>query len=124
MEPEGVIRDDCPGNTWELFQTILLALSVAGLSYYCYYLLAPWIWSQNIPFEAADITPWIRPWTEEHDGIEIYALYVLVFVNIFGALILSWVVGYFPGKWVQRIVTALFLAVSCVYCVTIGFTPP
>ena len=87
-----------PGGIPELLETLLLSLSVTGLWYYCYYQLAPWIWSQNIPFKAEDITPWIRTSTNEHDGVEIYALYILVFVNIVIAFAISGLIGRLTVK--------------------------
>ena len=41
----------------ELLVTAIIALAVSGAIYYCYFLLAPWIWSQNIPYKPEDITP-------------------------------------------------------------------
>jgi len=64
-----------------LAETLLLALSVTGLWQYIYYLLAPWIWRQNMPFKPEDITPWMLKVIGQ-DGIEIYALYILVFFII------------------------------------------
>lgn len=124
MTPESGIIDQSPSSLWELFRTSVLALSVAGLCYYCYFLLAPWIWSRNIPFNPADITPWILEWTHEHDGIEIYALYILMFVNSISAVALSWCLGNLTGKRTQIITATLCISVSCVYCAAIGFTPP
>ncbi len=63
-----------PGGGLGVLETSLLALATTGIWYYCYYLLAPWIWHQNIPFRPEDITPWVRTSTNEHDGVEIYAL--------------------------------------------------
>jgi hypothetical protein len=111
------------GGAWHLMETILLAMSVTGLWYYVYYLLAPWIWSQNIPFKPEDITPWILDWTSEHDGVEIYALYILVFVNSASACVISGFVGKLGVSGMKR--AMLLCAVgTLVYCATIGFTPP
>jgi hypothetical protein len=74
------------GGLRELLQILVLSLSVTGLCYYCYYLLAPWIWSQNIPFKPEDLMPLVLEAAAEHDGIEIYVLYAMVFVGSFTAL--------------------------------------
>ncbi|GFE62154.1 hypothetical protein [Geobacter sp. AOG2] len=108
----------------ELLETVLLALSATGLWYYCYYLLAPWIWAQNIPFKAEDITPWILSATGEHDGVEIYALYILVFVNIVSAFTLSFFLRHITGSNARRALLCLGVAASASYCLTIGFIPP
>lgn len=124
MARESNVANSKPGGISELLETIVLSLSVTGLWYYCYYLMAPWIWSLNIPFRPEDITPWILSWTAEHDGAEIYALYVLMFLNIVTAFVLSRFIVRLEGKLVQWIIVALFVAVSCLYCVSIGFIPP
>jgi len=110
--------------TSELLETVLLALSVTGLWYYCYFLLAPWIWAQNIPYKPADITPWILASADEHDGVEIYALYILVFVNIASAFALSFLLRRVTGTIARRTLMCLGAAASIAYCLTIGFVPP
>lgn len=112
------------GNLGELLQIIVLAFSVTGICYYSYYLLAPWIWTQNIPFNPKDITPWIRVWTAEHDGIEIYALYILLFINCVSAVTLTWFSGRFREKRISTIVMVISSIISVIFCISIGFTPP
>ena len=112
------------GSLGELLQTIVLAFSVTGICYYCYYLLAPWIWSHNIPFNPKDITPWIRTWTAEHDGIEIYALYILLFINCTSAVSLAWFSGRCIKKTGSIIVVAICSIISFFFFISIGFTPP
>jgi hypothetical protein len=124
MQHEHTEKQELQSGVWRLLETILLALSVTGLCYFCYYQLAPWIWSQNIPFKPEDITPWVLPSTEEHDGIEIYALYILVFVNIVSAFALSGLIGRLTGKTIRRVILPLCAAGAVIYCVAIGFTPP
>lgn len=115
---------DRSGGFGELFQTTLLALSAAALCYFCYFFLSPWIWRQNIPFNPESITPWILEWTSEHDGIEIYALYILMFVNCVTAAALAWVLGSCAGKWGRIVIASLGTVVAGFYFSTIGFTPP
>ena len=45
-------------STQSLLELAVLASSVAGLLYFGYFQLAPWIWSQNVPFDPREITPW------------------------------------------------------------------
>lgn len=107
----------------ELFTAIVLSLAVAGLSYYCFFLMTPWIWSKNIPFKPEDLVPLVLEATAEHDGIEIYALYIMVFVSSITALLLSRFIDCIPLKS-SRIIITLCAFASCFYCLTIGFTPP
>jgi hypothetical protein len=107
-----------------LLETALPALAVSGLWYYCYYLIAPWIWSQNTPYKPEDITPWVLGPATEYDGVEIYALYILVFVNIASALTISGLIGRIAEKHTRRIILSLCAAGAIIYCVAVGFIPP
>jgi hypothetical protein len=107
-----------------LLETLALALASTAFWYFCYYLLAPWIWRQNIPFRPEDITPWIRSWTKEHDGVEIYALYILVFLNIVSTMALSGLVGRISAPGRRRAAIAVAAVISLGYCAAIGFIPP
>lgn len=124
MERESSMHDNSLRGLSGLLETVVLAFAVTGIFYYCYFLLAPWIWSQNIPYRPEDVTPWILGPASEHDGVEIYALYILVFVNGVAAFILSRLVGGISAASVRRTIVALCLAVSCLYCATVGFIPP
>lgn len=123
-EQQITVRDNCPGGISELLATVLLTLSVTGFWYSCYYLLAPWIWRQNMHFQPEDLTPWIRNAVDKPDGVEIYALYIMVFVNCVTAFAFSGLIGHFAGKRIRNIIAALCAAASIIYCATIGFTPP
>ena len=124
MEPDRI--SDVRHNTGllELLQILVLALSVTGLCYYCYYLMAPWIWSQNIPFRPEDLMPLVLEAAAEHDGIEIYVLYVMVFLSSFTTLFLSRFVDRIPLKSAQIIIFAFCAIISFFYIRAIGFTPP
>jgi hypothetical protein len=123
MEHQDIVRDNNPRSATELLETLLLTLSVTGLCYNCYYLLAPWIWSKNIPFQPEDLTPWIRKVLGQ-DGVEIYALYIMVFVNIVSAISLSVLIKHIIGNRIRRLVVLLCAVVAIIYCATVGFTPP
>jgi hypothetical protein len=45
----------------DLLETTVLATAITGLLYFGYFQLAPWIWSQNLPFKPEELTPWILP---------------------------------------------------------------
>lgn len=62
--------------------------------------------------------------TKEHDGVEIYALYILMFINIAVAVSVAGLMGKCIGTWKLRIAYAFCSAFSLFYCQTIGFIPP
>lgn len=47
-----------------------------------YYKIFPWVLSKNVIFPEGTITPWIQSWAFERDGIEIYVLYIFMFLII------------------------------------------
>jgi hypothetical protein len=124
MRQDAQMEERDSGGFARIVETLLLTLSVTGLWYYCYYLLAPWIWRQNMPFRPEDIAPWILSATNEHDGIEIYALYIMIFLNIVSALSLSGLIGCLAGRQSRRIILALSALFSIAYCAKVGFIPP
>ena len=123
MDRAGAANSTRTGRDFALLETLLLALGLSGLWYFVYYLSAPWIWSQNLPFNSADLTPWIRSALAK-DGIEIYALYILMFVNITSALVLSGVIVQRARKSARRAIVAVSLLASIIFCATVGFTLP
>jgi hypothetical protein len=108
-----------------LLEIAVLATAVAGLLYFGYFQLAPWIWSQNLPFKPEDITPWILPLlkNEERDGIELYALYVLMFLDLFLVYSLSSAWHRLAPK-PMRYFFVLSLLVAFAFIGSIGFHPP
>ena len=107
----------------DMLKMTVLVTAVAGLLYFGYFQLAPWIWSQNLPFRPEDITLWQFSWVEDRDGIELYALYALMFFNLFFAYALTCGWNRFKGR-PSRYFLVLPLAVACWFIGSIGFHPP
>lgn len=89
-------------------------------------------------FQPTDIVPWVLPVTMEHDGVEIYALYLLMFLNIAVALALSGFLQSAKNKRANKIhkfetaglplhsmfIVALSAVLGFLYLRDIGFVPP
>jgi hypothetical protein len=112
-----------PGSALDLLKITVLATAVAGLLYFGYFQLAPWIWSQNQPFRPEEITVWQFPWMENRDGIELYALYALMLLNLLSVYALTRGWNKFTGKF-SRYFLVLPLVVACSFIGSIGFHPP
>ncbi len=112
------------GGARDLLETTVLATAIAGLSYFGYFQLAPWIWSQNVPFNSEEIVPWQLPWLKERDGIELYVLYALMFLNLFFAYVVSREWNRFADKPIRFLLALPLVAVSCAFIASIGFHPP
>jgi hypothetical protein len=112
-----------PGVAWDLLEITVITTAVAGFLYFLYFQLAPWIWAQNIPVRRNEILLWQLPWIKERDGIEIYALYFLMLLNLFLVYTLNcgWQ-KFFGGH--TRYLLVLPLGVAGAFIATIGFHPP
>lgn len=110
-------------NALDLLGMMVIATAIAGLLYFGYFQLAPWIWGQNLPFRPEDITVWQLLWMEDRDGIELYALYVLMFFDLLLVFSLSSGWHRLTGK---PAIYFLFLpvVVACMFFGSIGFHPP
>lgn len=112
------------GSMRDILEMTLIATAAAGLLYFCYFQLTPWIWSQNMPFNRKDVVPWVLPWLEERDGIELYALYILMFLDLFLIYALSRGWSRFAGNPARHFLVLALAAVSFAFIYTIGFQPP
>ena len=110
------------GSTLDLLKMMVLAIAVAGLLYFGYFQMAPWIWSQNLKVDSADIPPWYIAEMQERDGIEVYALYALMFLNLFFAYALTYGWNRLAGRAKYLLILPLVMAV--VFLGSIGFHPP
>lgn len=67
---------------------LLLACCVVGaLIHAVYFALAPLIWNWGGKYPIEKFTPWTRSYALERDGLEVYALYIAVFIQ--GALLIG-----------------------------------
>ena len=113
-----------PGSIPDILEKTLIATAAAGLLYFLFFQLAPWIWKQTLPFKPEDIVSWQLQWLNERDGIELYAMYALVFLNLFfvSALSCGWMrIG---DKTVRYIMALPLVAVSFAFFRSVGFHPP
>jgi len=116
-----------PDSIRDLLEITLIATATAGLFYFLYFQLAPWIWKQNLPFKSEDVLPWILSWLvveTERDGVELYALYSLVFLNLFFVSALSCGWKRIAGKPIRNLLALPLVAVSVAFLYSIGFHPP
>ncbi len=108
----------------DLLGTTIVITGIAGLLYFGYFLLAPWIWSQSVPFKPEEIVSWQLPWLEERDGIELHALYAMMFLNLLLAHAISRKWSRLIGRPARFYFAMIFLAASCAFIGSIGFHPP
>ena len=101
----------------------VFATAITGLLYFSYFQLAPWIWSKGVPVNPADITPWVVPWIDERDGIELYVLYAFMFLNLALALLLNYGWSRLGNGAVRYLFVAPFLLAS-VFLLYAGLHPP
>jgi hypothetical protein len=112
------------GTKVGLWEELLLVFSVCYLFHFFYFLVAPHIWTQNLRFSPEEFTPWIRLLTREHDGLEVYALYLLMFGCILSSVLIYHFSHFLAGRKGRYLFRTALLAMSGLYFVTIGFHPP
>jgi hypothetical protein len=61
-----------------LFIAVVVLFAFYGIFYY----FSGYIWSLNAKVSLADITPWMRIWLSQKDGVETYVLYVLALADL------------------------------------------
>lgn len=121
------VSDVKSDNVLDILEITLLATASAGLLYFCYFQLSPWIWSQNILVRPEELMPWLHHWLlddSERDGIELYALYVLMFFNLLFIYALSRGWSRFLDKPVRYLLALPLVAISFAFIQSIGFQPP
>ena len=109
-------------NALDILKMTVLVTAVAGFLYFGYFQLAPWIWSQNLVVDSADIPPWYIAEMAERDGIEVYALYALMFLNLFAAFALTYQWNKLVGR--AKYLLILPVMVAAAFLASIGFHPP
>lgn len=111
-------------GTLYLLEMTVLATAIAGLLYFSYFQLAPWIWAQSLPFSSEQTLPWIRPWVAERDGIELYALYVLMFLDLLCIYALSRLWDRLAEHPVRYLIAVPLVATALMFIASLGFHPP
>lgn len=105
-------------------EILLIPSAVLALLHFCYFQLAPYIWAQSEPIPTPRFTPWVRGFSLERDGVEVYALYGLMFTAIILTTNLTACYPKVTAKtWRYSINTSVLLA-TCTYFAALGFQPP
>jgi hypothetical protein len=107
-----------------LLELTVISTAIAGLLYFLYFQLAPWLWAQNLPIKPGEITLWVMPMMGERDGIEMYAMYVLMFLDLLlvSVLICGWRrIAEKPARYYFALLPIL---VALGFIGSIGFHPP
>ncbi|HET6767134.1 MAG TPA: tetratricopeptide repeat protein [Chitinophagaceae bacterium] len=103
----------------------LIASCVSCGLYILFFSLSNWIWSLNPSISPAEFTPLIRAYIYEHDGIEMIVMYMLMFVNIWTSLLVTyWASRLRISKRQYFTAAIILLGVAGFYCYSIGFLPP
>lgn len=110
-----------------LFASIMFVLVSAAITFgfrKFYYFIFPWVLSKNIIFPKGTLTPWIEAWSASRDGIEIYVLYVMMFLLI--ATMIAWIniSKILVKKWLIIGIASIAFWFSRKLWLGIEFTPP
>lgn len=117
--------DDLIDKKFRFSEILLLSGSVSCLFWVMFFVLSHWIWSFNPYTPYAELTPSIGMFSVEHDGIETFALYLLMFANILLTLFLTvFIFRLRANKSVYIGFFSVLLLICIYYFYSIGFIPP
>ncbi|MBI4931861.1 MAG: hypothetical protein HY841_13950 [Bacteroidetes bacterium] len=112
-------------NTLAFFLfAVSVSSSVSCLLYLLFYHYSSYFWSFNEKIPYSEALPYIRLHFKEHDGIEGYVLYVMMFVNIIISFLSVSFFLYLKNKFVKSILILLLIFISSFFFIKIGFYPP
>ena len=114
-----------------VFIILLICISSVTILYKEFYFFAPTIWSMNRAVRLEDLTPGMRYYAREYDGIETYCLYILTIISIFLSFfifcvyrVLSSRTEHFIFKISYYLLWFFLLLNACLFFINIGFNPP
>jgi len=104
---------------------ILVTAAVSCFLYITFFALSKWIWSLNPPVAPSALTPFIRVFISEHDGVESFFLYVTMFIDILVSFLITiWLIKLQPDKLGFLLISIILIIISGYYFLKIGFSPP
>jgi len=113
-----------PGSHPHFTTLLLLTSIVTCLLYIVFFALSSWIWSLNPQISASEFTLIVRAFIFEHDGMESFFLYALMFINIVISLFIAlWLLSRNLTKNQYLLGSVILLPVAGYFFYTIGFFP-
>ncbi len=108
-------------NPIDLF---FLSSSVSYSMYLLFNHFSKYIWSLNINIPPQEFTPSVKYYTFEHDGVESFVLYLMMFIIIIVSFYLTQLFARIKNKTTYLIILSALLVISCLYVLDINFIPP
>lgn len=118
---EGVIDR---GPLIDLLRQFFIASAVTCIFYVLFYHYSHAIWTLNMVKPSPEFTPWIRPWILEHDGIEVYILYAMMFGAIAVVALFNYIFIKIDRKTIKNIAYFFIVLFSFYFYSQIWFNPP
>lgn len=116
---------DITNNKFRFSEILLLSGAVSCLFWVLFFVLSHWIWSFNPYTPYAELTPSIGMFSVEHDGIETFVMYLLMFGNVVLTLFLTaFIFRLRANKSVYIGFFSALMLVCIYYFYSIGFIPP
>jgi hypothetical protein len=115
-------------ETRSLLFLFFIAFAVTLVLYRVYFHFSPYVWSLNAKVSLDEITPTIRFWLKERDGMETYVLYALMFAVIAIVALLARLSERLKTDLFRSVFwpvgAALFLILLACFVKNVGFYPP
>lgn len=105
-------------------EVVVVGTTVSFIMYSLFYQFSDLIWSFNLKIPPYELIPPVRAYIFEHDGIEAYVLYSIMFVIIITTYVITQVITLIKNKTTYLFIIATLLFTSSIFLFKIGFYPP
>src|ERR1035437_3474218 len=114
------------GRKSGVLAAICISAVVSYAAYIVFFHYSAFIWSLNFRLYPIDTyyVEWSKSFLNEHDGIELYVLYIMTFIDVLFSFILIKILDRIRDIRNYYFIFLIFLVESIVYFRTIGFSPP
>src|ERR1035437_6994473 len=114
------------GRKSGVLAAICISAVVSYAAYIVFFHYSAFIWSLNFRLYPIDTyyVEWSKSFLNEHDGIELYVLYIMTFIDVLFSFILIKILDRIRDIRNYYFIFLIFLVESIVYFRTIGFNPP
>ncbi len=113
-------------NALSITEILLISSATSFLLYSIFYHFSAYIWSLNLKIPPEQFTSYVRrsQFTYEHDGIEGYVLYTLMFTSIFLSYIFTQLFSRAKNRIIYLSLFFVLAFISSLYFTEISFIPP
>jgi len=113
-------------NLTELLSAVFISAAVSYTTYLLFFGFSGLIWSLNSRLYPIDTyyTEWSKPGLAQHNGIQLYLLYIMMFIDVVLSFLLIKLMGRIRDAGKYYAFFLIMFAGAVLYFMEIGFFPP